>query len=224
LEAWRADYFEVVTCPAILTEISEKLHLPRIRKKYPIGDEDVVNLLLRFSQAAYLVPGLARVAPAPPDPKDTMLFAAAIESDADFVVTGDKPLLNFAWPGKARIVSPAQFYREELPQEIVRSLGYPVFLFEDLTATGFLSIEVTGGHSCLALFTTEPAAELHRQKSNRLLELRSCDGPEELLGSLNRASASGCDCVAFNPIEQFCITESIDRVVRAIQEQHGLSE
>jgi hypothetical protein len=37
-EAWRAEYFEVVSCPALLAEIAEKLHLPRIRKKYSIRD------------------------------------------------------------------------------------------------------------------------------------------------------------------------------------------
>jgi predicted nucleic acid-binding protein len=30
LDAWHADYFEVVVCPALLDEIAEKLRLPRI--------------------------------------------------------------------------------------------------------------------------------------------------------------------------------------------------
>src|SRR5262249_2872260 len=216
LQAWRAEYFEVVTCPAIIAEISEKLHLPRIRKKYPISDDDVVNLLLRFSQAAYLVPGVAAVAPGPPDPKDAMLFSAAMESDADFIVTGDKRLLNFTWPGKARLVSPRQFWRDELPQEVVRALKFPVLLFEDLTEEGFLSVEVEGGNPCVALYTTEQAAEAHRQQSSLLLELRRCDSAQELIGYLNRVLASNCDRVAFNPTEQFCISESIERVIKAL--------
>src|SRR5262245_36114799 len=86
LDAWRAEYFEVVTCPALLVEIAEKLRLPRIRKKYSIADKDVVHLLQHFSQAAYLVPGVATVAGSLPDPDDAMLFSAAQEADANYIV------------------------------------------------------------------------------------------------------------------------------------------
>ncbi|HKI35461.1 MAG TPA: putative toxin-antitoxin system toxin component, PIN family [Gemmataceae bacterium] len=114
LNAWRADSFEVVVCPALLAEIAEKLRLPRIRDKYHISEEDVLRLLARFSQAAILVPGQASIKPPPPDPDDTMLFSAAVEATADFIVTGDKALLSFAWGGPGNVVSPRQFWLEEL--------------------------------------------------------------------------------------------------------------
>ena len=45
----------------------------------------------------------------PPDPDDTMLFAAAIESQADYIVTGDKLLQRFNWTGQGKVISPRDF-------------------------------------------------------------------------------------------------------------------
>lgn len=114
LDAWRAGRLEVVMCPGLLDEIAEKLRLPRIRSRYPVTDEQVATLLGEFGQAAILVPGLADVNPAPPDPDDIMLFAAAIESGAHYIVTGDAALLAFTWPGPSRAVTPRDFWQQEL--------------------------------------------------------------------------------------------------------------
>src|SRR6266850_5002479 len=93
LDAWRSDYFDFVVCPALLQEVAEKLRLPRIRKKYAITDDQVMALLVALSLAGYLVPGTASFGSPPSDPDDVMLFSAATESSADYIVTGDKPLL-----------------------------------------------------------------------------------------------------------------------------------
>src|SRR5262249_36640474 len=116
LQAWRAEHFELVTCPGVLEEVAEKLRLPRIRDKYQVREEDVVRLVLQLSLAEHLVPGVAPPPAPPPDPEDAMLFSAAVESNADHIVTGDKLLLGFTWPGPGRIVSPRQFWEQELPR------------------------------------------------------------------------------------------------------------
>ena len=114
LDAWRAGAFELVTCPALVEEIAETLNLPRIRKKYPLTDDQLAALLLSFGQAAHLVPGTAAVDPPPPDPDDTMLFAVAIESSAEYIVTGDAALLSFEWKGPGRVITPREFWETEL--------------------------------------------------------------------------------------------------------------
>jgi putative PIN family toxin of toxin-antitoxin system len=114
LDAWRSEYIDVVTCPALIREIDEKLRLPRIRKKYAITDDVIADLLLQFSEAARLVPGLRQVDVPLPDPDDAMLFSAALESAADYIVTGDKPLLAFDWKAGCPIVSPRQFWEVAL--------------------------------------------------------------------------------------------------------------
>ncbi len=112
LNAWRADSFELIVCLAVLAETAEKLRLPRIRDKYQISEEAVVDLLAELSQAGIIVPDQAPINPPPPDPEDTMLFSAAVEATADFIVTGDKPLLSFAWGGPGKVISPRQFWLE----------------------------------------------------------------------------------------------------------------
>jgi putative PIN family toxin of toxin-antitoxin system len=114
LDAWRAGRIEVITCPDIVREVSEKLRLPRIGGKYGISDAEIDALLQAFAESTELVPGTAAVDPHPTDPDDVMLFAAAIEANADFIVTGDAALLSFLWPGPSRIVSPRAFQELEL--------------------------------------------------------------------------------------------------------------
>lgn len=114
LDAWRGDRFEMVTCPAIIQDIGEKLRLPRIQKKYHISEEHIGGLLSQLAETSLMMPGLADVSPEPPDPDDVPVFAAAIESRATYVVTGDKPLLSFDWKGPFRVVTPREFWEAEL--------------------------------------------------------------------------------------------------------------
>src|SRR5437660_1452119 len=93
LKAWRAEYLEVISCPALVAEIERKLHEPRILKRTAFQNGDVAKFVAEYSQTSVMVPGTAPVPRLPPDPNDTMLFAAAIESQPDYIVTGDKALL-----------------------------------------------------------------------------------------------------------------------------------
>jgi putative PIN family toxin of toxin-antitoxin system len=116
LDAWRQGYIEVVTCPGLIGEVAEKLALPRIREKYGLADGDIQSIVIRLSQAARVVPGQIAVSPAPPDPDDSMVVAAALEGNAQFIVTGDKGLLKFGASSPCPTVSPRQFAQESLPR------------------------------------------------------------------------------------------------------------
>ena len=119
LNSWRAGHFELVTCAAIISEVDEKLRLPRIRNKYSLRDEEVTDLVQQLWLASQLVPGTAPVNPLPPDSDDTMLLSAAIEAVAEYIVTGDKPLQSFPWRSSTRIVSPREFC-ESLAKHIAK--------------------------------------------------------------------------------------------------------
>jgi putative PIN family toxin of toxin-antitoxin system len=115
LDAWREEIIELVTCAAILDEVEEKLSLPRIRIKYSVPQEELALFLAGLVRGGLMVPGITVVDPVPPDVEDVMLFAAAIESQADYIVTGDKALLCFAWPGPGKVISPREFCDTVLP-------------------------------------------------------------------------------------------------------------
>lgn len=219
LDAWRADYFEVVTCPELMAEIVEKLRLPRIRDKYHVTERDVVNLVLAFSQIKLLVPGSAAISPPPPDPKDRMLFSAAVEADAHYIITGDKPLLDFKWNGPGRIVNPKQFWETEFPQQFLQHLGWPLLSFEDLPGVKQVYVIDPKGGRYLALFTTQQAAETYRRKNSIVVDYLVFEQASELAEYLKLLD--GCQGVVFNPIGQDQIAEPIDEVLRVLEKQTG---
>jgi putative PIN family toxin of toxin-antitoxin system len=215
LDAWYAEYLEPVVCPGLLEEIAEKLRLPRIRDKYQISEDEVVRLLTRFSQAAILVPGLAPVTP-PPDPDDTMLFAAATESAAEFIITGDKVLLTYAWGGPGKVISPKQFWVEEFPQRLKLDLHFPVYALEDLAGRAFSSVEVAG-HTCLALFMSRQAVSAYCLQNQSLAQELILPGPDQLEPYLRRVATGGCEWVAFNPIRRYAIIQPIALTLESLR-------
>jgi putative PIN family toxin of toxin-antitoxin system len=95
IDAWRRREFLLITSPSIIAEIRATLHYPRIRRKYPITDEDVERLIALLEQDALVVPGETDVSSAiPADPTDDMVLACAIEGRADLIVSGDHHLLD----------------------------------------------------------------------------------------------------------------------------------
>jgi uncharacterized protein len=117
LDAWRAADIEVVMCPDILRELDEMLRLPRLRNKYALTDEFVSHLILQLGRSTLLVSGTTPVTSPPPDPDDRMLFSAAMESAADFIVTGDVALLEHSWPGTAQVISPRSLCEQHLSNQ-----------------------------------------------------------------------------------------------------------
>lgn len=95
LHAWREGRYMLVTSPPIVAEIVEVLESPRISKKYLIGQEDIEHLVDLLKTDTILVPGRAAVkGSVPPDPRDEMFLACAIDANADCIVSGDRHLLD----------------------------------------------------------------------------------------------------------------------------------
>jgi len=59
--------------------------------------------MLRCTRVRRAVPGGSR------DPSDDMILATAIESGADYIVSGDKDLLTLESYDQVRIIRPAEF-------------------------------------------------------------------------------------------------------------------
>jgi len=95
LDAWRRREYLLVTSPAIIAEIRATLHYPRLRRKYPITDEQVEQLIRLLEQDALLVAGTAEAAGAiVDDPQDEVVLACAVDGMADVIVSGDRHLLD----------------------------------------------------------------------------------------------------------------------------------
>jgi putative PIN family toxin of toxin-antitoxin system len=95
LNAWREGRYLLITSPSIITEIVEVLESPHITGKYLIRPEDIEQLVDLLKTDTIVVPGRAVVEGAvPQDPRDEMSLACALDAKADFIVSGDKHLLD----------------------------------------------------------------------------------------------------------------------------------
>jgi putative PIN family toxin of toxin-antitoxin system len=110
LDAWRRREFLLITSPLIIAEIRSTLGYPRIRRKYPLTDDDVDRLVTLLEQDALVVPGETDATGAvPADPTDEMVLACAVESQADLIVSGDRHLMDLGEYQGIPIVTAREF-------------------------------------------------------------------------------------------------------------------
>ena len=105
--AWVDERFELVASPALLDELSDVLARPRLRR------------WVSLAVAAEFVDGLAQdavlVADPPPqpgltaDPDDDYLIVLARAAGADYLVSGDRHLLDLEEPDPP-VLTPRQFH------------------------------------------------------------------------------------------------------------------
>jgi len=97
LDAWRAGQYLLITSPPIVAEIRRVLETPRMRKKYFITSGDIEQLIILLEKDALIVPGRTDVRNAiPDDPSDEMFLACAMDAAADYIVSGDRHLLDIS--------------------------------------------------------------------------------------------------------------------------------
>jgi putative PIN family toxin of toxin-antitoxin system len=101
----------LVVSPAILEEIGRVLTEARIRRHRWMTDDEVAALLEGLAQESVLVLGLAPVQVSR-DPTDDKFLAAAIEGRADYIVTGDRELLDLETYRGVRMIRPGPFARQ----------------------------------------------------------------------------------------------------------------
>jgi len=97
LDAWRAGQYLLIASPPSVAEIKRVLQAARIREKYFITDGDIEQLIILLEKEALIVPGYTDVKDAiPDDPSDEMFLACAVDAAADFIVSGDRHLLEIS--------------------------------------------------------------------------------------------------------------------------------
>jgi putative PIN family toxin of toxin-antitoxin system len=90
---------ELVTDNDILSEVRDVLNRPSVRSKNPrITDDTVRELLRRVEKMSVMLADVPRVFIHPRDPKDEPYVNLAIASEARYLVTRDKDLLDLARP------------------------------------------------------------------------------------------------------------------------------
>lgn len=93
----------------ILGEIRRTLLRPKLQKIHKAGSEEIDRFLQAFARVAILVPGTMEVEPVEDDPDDTKILACAVESQAEFVISGDHHLTDLGSFRGIPIVNPDAF-------------------------------------------------------------------------------------------------------------------
>lgn len=108
LREWKDGKFELVISPQIIDEMGRVLFYEKLRKHRWMTEREVASLLQSLAQESVFVPGRVRIK-ACRDPDDDKFLAAAVESKAKYVVTGDKDLLSLKSFKGIRVITPASF-------------------------------------------------------------------------------------------------------------------
>ena len=107
VDAWRKGLFELAISAEIIAEVQRALDKVYFRNRLSSEQIDrAVTLLRRRSNLVRLnihVEGVVR------DPDDDVIVSTALSAEADYLVSGDKALLELQSYGAIRIVSPRQF-------------------------------------------------------------------------------------------------------------------
>jgi len=109
IKAWRARSFTWVTSPPLLQELESTLRSPRLKRYVAWSDDELLEFLALVWAVARLVIPTSRSDVIRLDPADNRVLEAALEGQADYVVTGDRHLLDLGRHGGIAIVAPARF-------------------------------------------------------------------------------------------------------------------
>lgn len=115
--------FELVVSQELLDEIREVSSRPKLMKYF---SQEQIALLLDFMSEDTQLYQLENIMPRCREPKDDYLLELAIVSKADYLVTGDKDLLDLDKIGTCRIVSAIEF------DALTANWGYPALIHEGL--------------------------------------------------------------------------------------------
>jgi hypothetical protein len=83
-----------LTSQAILEEMREVLLYPKIKKRLNLTNQEADEFISEISKLALITPGFLSVTLIKADPRDDKYLACALEGRADYIVSGDKHLLN----------------------------------------------------------------------------------------------------------------------------------
>ena len=101
--------FQLVASSPLVAELRSVLIRPRIKERLGWSDQEIAAFITHFSEQAVIVQPQTRVAVVVSDPADNKVLEAAIDGKADYVVSGDRHLLELRGYQDIPIVSPAYF-------------------------------------------------------------------------------------------------------------------
>lgn len=107
--SWLAGSFELLISPTLLAELEDVLTRPYISTRVQWSRSRLDEFFTAFQDRAIWVHPKEEITRVTADPSDNRILEAAVEGAADYIVTGDRHLLNLTRHEGIEIVTPAQF-------------------------------------------------------------------------------------------------------------------
>ena len=105
---WENDEFTWIVSTALLEELQEVFNYPRISRRILWSVERAQQFIKRLRESAEAFETSQSI-PLLRDPDDEMILEASIAGQADFIVSGDRDLLDLGSYEGIEIVSPTRF-------------------------------------------------------------------------------------------------------------------
>jgi len=109
IDAWLDEHFALVTSLYLVGELAHVLAYPRIAERIRLKEAEVDAILAALLSQAEMAPGELELPGVTRDPKDDAVVACAVESEADYIVSGDQDLLVLGEYGRIEVVTPRRF-------------------------------------------------------------------------------------------------------------------
>lgn len=109
--AWDQGDFELVFSEGMVIELAGKLALPRLATRYDFTENKIsfiINLLRTQTNLIY-IPVNETLEVITGDPEDDIVLATARLGKVDYLVTGDKKLLDLKKYKSVKIITPREF-------------------------------------------------------------------------------------------------------------------
>ncbi len=101
--------FVLVASAAILDEIRRSFGYSRVHRYVDASDDEIEAWVRSLGVVADIVAGEVELTAVTADPDDDIYVAAALEGRADYIVTGDRHLLDLVEVQGVRIIKPRAF-------------------------------------------------------------------------------------------------------------------
>ena len=113
----RDQKIEIVVSDELLREYSQTLNYEKLHRFHKLSSDEVRQYLSELKSVSHFVVVAERIAAISADPSDNKFIEAAVAGNADFIVSGDKHLLELGEYEGIQIVTPAIFvaYLDQAP-------------------------------------------------------------------------------------------------------------
>lgn len=109
LEHWSSKAYVLIVSDLLLDEFLDVLSRPRIQALHKRDDSQIATLLKQFWDRGKLVNIDETLQVVIADPSDDVFVQTALAGNADFIVSGDRHLLELGEYRGIQIVTPAEF-------------------------------------------------------------------------------------------------------------------